>query len=533
MKREFVASLLSSSCLCVFVFVSVLVLNCNPAKPVLPAKGVAFTDSLYGSAVVRITDKDVDHYSGSGIENEYAKADAWSGDGKYLILRGNDGIHYLYNGQTFQLIRSLDALSGGQELEPRWDATDAGVFCYLAGPALMNFNVATQVTDTIHDFRREFPACAYVTTGVEGDASRDQRYWCFMLQDSLTSLFAVCVFDRAPGSVVGQKTSFPDAVNFSTMDASGNHAVLCYDSIPMQAFHRDFSHEVDFVAGATGHSDVALTSDGRDVMVYQNNATDSISMTDLETGAQTGLLPIPFDTNPDIGLHVSGNCYAVPGWVMISTNGALNPPGGRHSWMDELLFMLELKTSPRVVKLARTHCYTGSSPRENYFAEAFASVNTAGTKVVYGSNWGILSPADYTDAYQVTLPANWNQGGADVARKSITKFQQERERLNKLVMNYAGRGIKRFYSIDAQVYEDGALPGKTKELLGLVASTVLRCDDCIKYHLINCREHGVTTQEFDEALAIAMVVGGSITIPHIRRAFGAWDELTKTTGKRR
>ena len=408
MKMEPVVSLRSSSCLCVFVLCSFLSLNCNPAKPVLPTKGDAFTDSLYGSTVVRITDKDVDHYSGNGIENEYAKADAWSWDGQYLILRGNDGIYYLYDGETFQLIRSLDPLSGGQELEPRWDATDAGVFCYLAGPALMNYNVGTQTTDTIHDFRREFPACAYVTTGVEGDASQDRRYWCFMLQDSLASLFAVCVFDRTLGSVVGQKTSFSDAVNFSTMDVSGNHAVLCYDSIPMQSFHIDFSHEVDFVAGATGHSDVALTSDGRDVMVYQNNATDSISMTDLETGVETPLLPIPFDTNPDIGLHVSGNCYAVPGWVLIATNGALNPPGGRHSWMDELTFILELKTSPRVVKLARTRCYTGSSPRENYFAEAFASINAAGTKVVYGSNWGIFSPADYTDAYQVTLPANWN-----------------------------------------------------------------------------------------------------------------------------
>lgn len=96
-------------------------------------------------------------------------------------------------------------------------------------------------------------------------------------------------------------------------------------------------------------------------------------------------------------------------------------------------------------------------------------------------------------------------------------------------MKHAGRGIKRFYSIDAQVYENGALPAKTKELLGLVASAVLRCDDCINYHLINCRGQGVTTQELDEALAIAMTVGGSITIPHIRRAFEAWDELKPQT----
>jgi AhpD family alkylhydroperoxidase len=112
-----------------------------------------------------------------------------------------------------------------------------------------------------------------------------------------------------------------------------------------------------------------------------------------------------------------------------------------------------------------------------------------------------------------------------MARDSIRKFKQEREHLNALVLKSAGRGIKRFYSIDAQVYEPGALPAKTKELLGLVASVVLRCDDCIKYHLINCHEQGVTSAELDEALAIAMVVGGSITIPHIRRAFGLWEEL--------
>lgn len=119
-----------------------------------------------------------------------------------------------------------------------------------------------------------------------------------------------------------------------------------------------------------------------------------------------------------------------------------------------------------------------------------------------------------------------------MAEKSVTKFKRDRERLNRLVMKYSGRGIKRFYSIDAQVYEGGALPAKVKELLGLVASVVLRCDDCIKYHVINCREQGVTSQELDEALAIAMVVGGSITIPHIRRAFAAWDELQETGTRR-
>jgi AhpD family alkylhydroperoxidase len=107
----------------------------------------------------------------------------------------------------------------------------------------------------------------------------------------------------------------------------------------------------------------------------------------------------------------------------------------------------------------------------------------------------------------------------------IKQFMAERKTLNEIVMDYAGRDIKRFFNLDTNVYKDGALPRKTKELLGLVASTVLRCDDCINYHLIQCREQGVTTEELEEALSVALIVGGSITIPHLRRAFQAWDDL--------
>ncbi|BBO77082.1 alkyl hydroperoxide reductase AhpD [Desulfosarcina widdelii] len=107
----------------------------------------------------------------------------------------------------------------------------------------------------------------------------------------------------------------------------------------------------------------------------------------------------------------------------------------------------------------------------------------------------------------------------------IEKFQQERESLNELVMKYAGLGTKRFYSLDAQAYREGALPTKTKELLGLVASFVLRCDDCIKYHVIRCHEEGVSSEELEEALFIGLIVGGTITIPHQRRAMKAWEEL--------
>jgi len=109
--------------------------------------------------------------------------------------------------------------------------------------------------------------------------------------------------------------------------------------------------------------------------------------------------------------------------------------------------------------------------------------------------------------------------------KSIEEWQQEREILNEKVMAMAGLEIKRFFSLDGQTYRAGALPAKTKELLGFVASLVLRCDDCILYHTIRCHEEGVSTAEFQEACSVGLIVGGSIVIPHLRRAAARWEEL--------
>jgi AhpD family alkylhydroperoxidase len=113
--------------------------------------------------------------------------------------------------------------------------------------------------------------------------------------------------------------------------------------------------------------------------------------------------------------------------------------------------------------------------------------------------------------------------------EGIEEFKKERDRLNEIVMKYAGLETKRFFSLDSQVYrEGGALPVKIKEMMGLVASLVLRCDDCIKYHIIRCFDEKVSDHELEEAIAISLIVGGSITIPHLRRAFDSWEELKKT-----
>ena len=115
-----------------------------------------------------------------------------------------------------------------------------------------------------------------------------------------------------------------------------------------------------------------------------------------------------------------------------------------------------------------------------------------------------------------------------MSKRTISEFKAERDALNELTLEKASLEIRRFFSLDNQTYRDGALPARTKELLGLVASMVLRCDDCIFYHLDRCHEEQVTTEELQDAFAVALVVGGSIVIPHLRRAVPAWEELNES-----
>ena len=113
----------------------------------------------------------------------------------------------------------------------------------------------------------------------------------------------------------------------------------------------------------------------------------------------------------------------------------------------------------------------------------------------------------------------------------LEEFRRYRERMNARIISANNLGIKRFFALDSRVYEKGALDVKTKELLGLVASTVLRCNDCVTYHVIRCAQEGVSDKEFFEALDVALIVGGSITIPHIRRAVEILDQCREKQQK--
>lgn len=110
----------------------------------------------------------------------------------------------------------------------------------------------------------------------------------------------------------------------------------------------------------------------------------------------------------------------------------------------------------------------------------------------------------------------------------VKKFNDYRSKMNKKLVADNNKVIKRIFNIDTNAYMEGALDVKTKELLGLVASAVLRCDDCIKYHLETAYKNGVTKEEMMESMGIATLVGGTIVIPHLRRAYEFWEALEES-----
>ncbi|WP_049622972.1 carboxymuconolactone decarboxylase family protein [Frateuria defendens] len=118
-----------------------------------------------------------------------------------------------------------------------------------------------------------------------------------------------------------------------------------------------------------------------------------------------------------------------------------------------------------------------------------------------------------------------SSGGKGGGKDRVAEFTAFRQRMNERILAEDNQVVRRFFALDTQTYRAGALDVKTKELLGLVASLVLRCDDCISYHVAQCKDAGVSREEFFETFGVGLVVGGSIVIPHLRRAVDFLDQL--------
>ncbi len=384
----------------------------------------SYEDPLSGYRVLRITD--VDNLNpprsrknpGRALEgglNEYSIPDIENADGSMLIVMAtNSNFWYLYDVQSGAYIKEMTDL--GVAAEPRWDVSDPNVLYYRKGTALYRYDVAGERSEQLYDFRQDYPDMQIITSGTKGEASADGRYRPFIVRAGGPAAdLDWIVFDfetnRIVGSYVAATGSRPAfKAKYCVLSPSGDYVLVNATQAPggyrPYVYRRDFSGERR-MGTRKGHFDFALDASGREVFVAQDSDTDWITATYLEDLSELNLLKLNFSSSTYVGLHLSGNNYDRPGWVLVSTYGPQTSRGEEPAiWSDGTHYMLEIKQNGRHWRVAQTFTRFPQTNRKYYWLEAAATINRRGTHIYWGANHNDQRER-YVDLYQLTLPESW------------------------------------------------------------------------------------------------------------------------------
>jgi hypothetical protein len=388
-----------------------------PPLPEPPARA-PFRDANFGTCLVRVTDREADIANedpSRGLKNEYSRVQSFNADGSYILVRSIEQYWYLYDASSLRPLERLPL-----ETEPRWDAKDPHVVYYIDETRLMSYNVEDGQPVVVHDFAEDVDQpLAAVWTRYEGRPSMDSRYWGLMAEDENWETVAFVVYDRIADQVTLRDTrhmsGIEEGIDHVTISPLGTYFLASFDLACEHGQFGDDSHpcglmvyDRDLAQGRSllrivGHYDVAFDHQGHEVVFYQDIDTDHISMLDLKTGVITPLLEIDFRHTP-IGQHYSGLAYKQPGWGLVSTYSGGYPEA--YTWMDDVVFAVELKAGGRVVRLAHTHSLVDEDMEHDYWAEPQASVNQDFSKVLFTTNWG-RSGSDEVEMFMIELPPSW------------------------------------------------------------------------------------------------------------------------------
>jgi len=383
-----------------------------------PAARVAFRDPVFGTCLVRVSDRSTDlatEDDSPGIKNEYSRVQSFNADGSRILLRGIHATWYVYDAAT---LRPLAKTAFDGSVDPRWDASDPDLLYYNDGTRLMAYHVSSATAAVLHDFAADFPgqSLAAVWTRYEGSPSQDGRYWGLMAQDENWRAVAFVVYDQRANLMAARRdlsATYPD-VDAVTISPLGNY-FLAYCDYCERGHPGDDAHPCGLMVydrnlrngrsllRIIGHSDLALDAQGREVLVYQDIDTDNISMLDLASGRVTPLWPIDYD-HTALGFHFSGRALQRPGWAVVSTYNGGHPTS--YTWMDDQVFLVELKAGGRTVRLAHTHSRYNENQEQDYWAEPHASANPDLTRVLFTSNWG-RTGTEQVETSMLELPPNW------------------------------------------------------------------------------------------------------------------------------
>jgi hypothetical protein len=382
-----------------------------------PDPRTSFRDPVFGTCIVRVTDRQADlspDDPSRGAKNEYSRVQSFNADGTLIIVRSIEAHWYVYDAASLQPLGEIPIV-----VDPRWDANDPYLVYYFDETRLMSYDIQSGSKAVIHDFTQDFPdqSLSAVWTRYEGSPSRDSRYWGLMAQDENGDSVALLVYDLQQDVVTARKMLLGNpSIDAVTISPSGEYFLAYHDDYcehgdlgsqdhlcGLLVYDRDLKNARGLLR-IVGHSDTALDANGRDVLIYQDIDTDNISMLDLQSGQITELVPIDFSYS-GIGLHFSGRAFLSPGWALVSTYNGSHPKN--HTWMDDVIFAIELKPNPRIVRLAHTHSLYNEDMEQDYWAEPHANANQDFTRVLFTSNWG-RSGTEEVDMFMITLPDDWS-----------------------------------------------------------------------------------------------------------------------------
>jgi hypothetical protein len=379
-----------------------------------PAPRKPYIDPVFGTCVVRVTDRSSDLAAGEpsrGMKNEYSRVQSFNADGSRLIAFTTEGNWYLYDAASLQPLGELPIWH-----EPRWDYKDPELLYYTEETRLMSYRISNGRQQVMHEFASDFPGqdLSAVWTKYEGSPSADNRYWGLMAEDQDWMTVALLIYDLETDQIVALRETSPSEIDSVTISPLSNYFLAYYDNYcepgwlgsdespcGLMVYDKNLENGRGLLR-IVGHSDPALDVHSKEVLVYQDIDTDHISMLDLSSGAITPLLPIDF-SHSNLGFHFSGRSFRTPGWILVSTSNGSQPSS---TWMDDQIFAAELEMDGRIVRLAHTHSSHDEKIEHDYWAEPHASVNQDFTQVVFTSNWG-LAGTDQVDMYMINLPANW------------------------------------------------------------------------------------------------------------------------------
>jgi hypothetical protein len=402
-------------------------------KPTMekPAKGVWFFDPCFGTKISRISDRKIDNLKhrskggyGSLMHPAYPKHNWDNADGSYLMFYGSyESGKVIYDAKSLKLIKALStkAVSWNQPAEPRWDAHDPDVLYYHYRPslALSRYDVRRDTFRVLHDFSEEFPDAKTMTMAEEGNCSYDSRYFAFQLKGprggKRWAHLGVFCYDRVEDRVVGNiETPIPGvekqgAGNWVGMSPSGKFVLI--GTAPVLVYDREFKGPpTKLTHGGGWHCDVGLDDEGREVVFYKGGRKYSpagrsdgcYAMCDLETGEEIVLTKRIGGVK---GMHFDCSSVFTPGWGLVSTYHAA--PEEQTHWTEYSIHLVELtrrkQPPPRIWRICHTH-----TNRESYSDDPFATFSRFGTKIFFGSNWGVpIKKGGDIDAYQVELPQDW------------------------------------------------------------------------------------------------------------------------------